>query len=263
MYSNASNSNRVFSSVMANGILSPRDRKAKRDNGEAIVTGATTDDVRNRNYDEGNNICVNLFSIDEEGKSNDDYNTFYNPHCGAYLVALENNNAPKLKLPPVEECLRRLGQSREDVEAEVINEFRFQTFLYTLKDKLRKLTGKDYSKIIDENINNLLQKDYSKITDENVNALLQKDYSEIIDKNVNALLQANGYFEKQVINKILTKYIANDSMVKSIFEERLRRTMLVVAFAPHLKKKRGELKEKRRVCLLQSSVWFYCQKIVV
>lgn len=181
MYSNTGSSNKVFSSVMKHGILSPKEREQKKENKEAIFCSATTDDANSTDYAENESICVNMFSIvrnEASEKVNSSEAIFTDRLRGAYLVALENKDAPKIQLPSVEDCESQLGEP----ETAEIEGFR-EEMLNELSEKGRKA--------------------------EYVNSTCAK--------------------------LIYIKYLeSNNEMIdpiKQIFEERLKRTMFVIARA--------------------------------
>lgn len=178
MYSNTGSSNKVFSSVMGHGVLSPKERKSKTDKWKDIFCSATTDDAKNADYEKTETICVNVFSIGKNEDSeevNIDEAIFTDRFRGAYLVALENKDAPKIELPSAEDCERQLGEP-ETAEIE------------ELRDELRK-TGIDEESI-----------------------------------------------ESWVAGSIYDNYFKSNhelmDPIKQVFEERLKRTMFVIAKAP-------------------------------
>ncbi|MDE6433523.1 MAG: hypothetical protein K2L07_04780 [Lachnospiraceae bacterium] len=165
MYSNEGKSNETFDSVMEYGILSPSARAEK-----GVSPGATTRDSRMDGYNMGTDICVNTFSIPGH---TDIFNGAAN---GAYLIALENSDAPAFRMPSVDECEKYLnGIAGRQEQLAIIRQY----FSSTYKEKV-----------------------------------------------LNLYIQAK--------NEELTSYI------RDIFQERIRRTMLIIANADESETNFGE-----------------------
>lgn len=165
MYSNEGKSNETFDSVMEYGILSPSARAEK-----GVSPGATTRDSRMDGYNMRTDICVNTFSIPGH---TDIFNGAAN---GAYLIALENSDAPAFRMPSVDKCEEYLNGTAD---------------------------GKEKLAIIPKH-----------------SPFLYKEYV------LNLYIQAKN------------KEIA--SCIRDIFQERIRRTMLIIAKADESETNFGE-----------------------
>lgn len=101
MYShNLQNSMAVFDSVMREGVLPPSKR--------SVQPGAWTEDSKQPDYKESEEVSVNRLDTRKPYGTSGIEKMFANLASGPYVIALEDANAPKIILPSIEECRKKL-----------------------------------------------------------------------------------------------------------------------------------------------------------